>query len=383
LGASDVSTLDYPIIDAGVVHDWASVAEIAEYLDPAWRQYVLRPWEEFGPLVPRLNLMYPDVIEPDGGVAPAWLELEDLRTNVLDGGGADRAVLLPDADSRVGGVMQHGLARALARAVNERTVHEWLDQDWRLFGIAVVPNQVPEDAAEEIRRIGAHPQIVAVSLGTNTLGRKFGHPVYNPVYEAAAELGLPLVLQLGSDASALVESFAAPTGGGAAATHGEWRALGNHSHMSHVASLIYQGVFVRYPGLKLLLIGGGAAWIPGYLARLDYWHKALQLDVPWLDEQPSETFLRQCRVTTWGLESPADPERLVKLLSTLPEPGASQLLIYTSRYPKGDAEPLESLRARLPESWHRGIFRENAESFFRWPPAPGSESVPGRSAAVS
>ena len=253
----------------------------------------------------------------------------------------------------------------------------------RLFGVAVLPNQVPQDAAQEIRRIGTHPQIVGVSLGTNTLGRKFGHAVYDPVYEAASEVGLPLVLQLGSDASAQVEAFAAPTGGGPAATYGEWRALGNHSHMSHVASLIYQGVFVRYPGLKLLLVGGGAAWIPGYLARLDYWHKSLQLDVPWLDEQPSETFLRHCRVSTWGLESPAQPERLVKLLSTLPEPGASQLLIYTSRYPKGDGEPLDALRDRLPESWHRDVFRTNAENFFRWPSAPGSESVPAAVASAS
>ena len=131
-----MTALDYPIIDAGVVHDWASVADIAEYLEPEWRQYVLRPWEGFGPLQPRVGLMYPDTIVPDGRAAPTRFGLDELRKDVLDGTGADRVVLTPDADSRVGGVMQHGLARALTRAVNDRTVHEWLDEDPR---VEVVP----------------------------------------------------------------------------------------------------------------------------------------------------------------------------------------------------------------------------------------------------
>jgi hypothetical protein len=116
---------------------------------------------------------------------------------------------------------------------------------------------------------------------------------------------------------------------------------------------------------------------------MDYWFKSLQLDVPWLSELPSKYFMRHCRVSTWGLESPAEPERLVKLLSTLPEPGPSQLLIYTSRYPKADGESPESLRTRLPESWHRGIFRENAKNFFSWPGSPSADARPATTAAAS
>jgi uncharacterized protein len=353
-----------PIVDAGVVHDWASVADIAEYLAPEWRRFVLRPHDDFGPIVPRVPLMYPESVVADGPfVAPPRLELEALRRDVA----ADRVVLVPDADARVGAVQQHQLARAVAQAVNDWTIHEWLEQDPRLHAIAVIPNQVPEDAAAEIRRVGAHPQIVGVALGTNTLGRKFGHAVYNPIYEAAAELGLPLVLQVGSDAPFLFEAAIAPTGGGLTATYGEWRALDNQGHMSHVTSMIYQGVFVRFPGLKLLLMGGGAAWIPGYLGRLDYWHKTLQLDMPWLDEQASRTFLRHVRVSTWGLESPAQPERLLRLLDAIPDPGASHLLVYTSRYPRGDAETAQALRARLPGEWQQRIFHDNAAELFRWP----------------
>lgn len=377
---SSAETPDYPIIDAGVVHDWASVSEIAAYMPPEWREWVLRPQDSFGPMVPRAYLRYPDSVTADGPSAPArQLDLDQLRREVLDGGSVDRVVLAPDADSRVGAVMIHQLSRVVAMATNDWTIHEWLERDSRLYGIAVVPNQVPADAAAEIRRVGAHPQIVGVALGVNTLYRKFGHAVYNPIYEAVAELGLPLILEIGSDAVNINDAAVMPTGGGVPSTYGEFRALSNHSHMSHVSSMIYQGVFVRFPGLKVLLVGGGASWIPSFLWRLDYWHKMMHNEMPWLTELPSDSFLRHYRVATWGLESPPQPERFAKLLSAMPEPGAPHLLLYMSRYPRRDGESLEALRDRLPESWHRRVFRENAKEFFRWP----AEATPAADSLVS
>jgi predicted TIM-barrel fold metal-dependent hydrolase len=362
------TTPDYPIIDAGVLHDWASVTEIAEYMPAEWREWILRPQDSFGPMVPRAYVRYSDSVTADGPSALATpLDLDRLRREVLDTGTVDRVVLAPDADSRVGAVMVHQLSRVVAMATNDWTIHEWLERDPRLYGIAVVPNQVPADAAAEIRRIGTHPQIVGVALGVNTLYRKFGHAVYNPIYEAAAELGLPLVLEIGSDAININDAALMPVGGGVPSTYGEFRAMSNHSHMSHVSSMIYQGTFVRFPGLKVLLVGGGVSWIPSFLWRLDYWHKMMHIEMPWLTELPSDYFLRHFRVATWGIESPPEPERFVKLLSAMPEPGASHLLLYMSRYPRVDGESLEALRGRLPESWHRRVFRENAEEFFRWP----------------
>jgi predicted TIM-barrel fold metal-dependent hydrolase len=363
--------LGFPIVDGGVLHDWTSITDIVEYMPSEWREWVLRPADSFGPMVPRSYLRYPESVTAAGPTAlPPPPTLDQIRRDLLDSGDVERAILLPDADSRVGAVMVHQLSRVVAQATNDWTISERLEQDPRLFGIAVLPNQVPADAAAEIRRIGEHPQIAGVALGVNTLYRKFGHAAYTPIYEAAAELDLPLVLQIGSDAVNINDAALMPTGGGAPSTYGEFRALGNHSHMSHVMSMIYQGVFVRFPNLKLLVVGGGAAWIPGFVWRLDYWHKMTQHELPWLTEQPSDYFLRHCRVSTWGLESPAGPERLVKLLGTLPEQEVSQVLLYTSCYPRRDGETLEQIAGRLPEAWHRRVFRDNALEFFRWPTTP-------------
>lgn len=365
------TSLDFPVIDSGIVHDWPSLSEIAEYISPEWRELLLRPYDDFGPMVPRVGVRYPDAVLAEGQAAAysRKLDLDELCREFLDVGLADRLVLLPDSDSRVGALTIHQLARTVASATNDWTIEEWLARDSRLFGIAVIPNQVPEDAAAEIRRIGDHPQIVGVALGANTLHRRFGHAIYYPIYEAAADLDLPLVLHASSDAAILTEATLSPTGGGMPSTYAEARVLNNHGHWSHVSSMIYQGVFNRFPDLKLLLVGGGAAWIPGYLWRLDYWHKAAQLEQPHVHELPSNYFMRHCRISTWGLESPARAEQLVNILNTLPAPGAASLLMYASRHPLGDSESPAVLSARIPESWHRRVFRDNAAEFFRWPAA--------------
>ena len=64
--------------------------------------------------------------------------------------------------------------------------------------------------------------------------------------------------------------------GGAARRRGtptfyiEWHTLGSAgSIMAHLVSLVVNGVFERLPGLRVLLLEGGLAWLPGILWRLD------------------------------------------------------------------------------------------------------------------
>jgi predicted TIM-barrel fold metal-dependent hydrolase len=53
-------------------------------------------------------------------------------------------------------------AAALARACNSWMVERWLPRDARFKGSLVVAPQDPVRAAQEIRRIGSHPDIVQV-----------------------------------------------------------------------------------------------------------------------------------------------------------------------------------------------------------------------------
>jgi predicted TIM-barrel fold metal-dependent hydrolase len=255
------------------------------------------------------------------------------------------------------------LASRAVSAANDWTRDRWLPSDDRLYGMVLVASAVPEDAAAEIRRVGTDERMVAVALGTNGLGRPFGHPAYRPIHEAAAELDLPLVIQFGSDLATDVSSASAAAG--VPSTFTEYAVHGAQALMSHAMSLIMEGVFDLYPNLRVLLVGGGAAWVPWAVWNLDYHYmQTRRLETPWLRMAPSGYFAEFVRISTYQLESPGG-DRLERALMTFPE--LESMLVYASGYPNADWEEPEIVAARLPAQWHQRVFHTNAAEFFRWP----------------
>jgi predicted TIM-barrel fold metal-dependent hydrolase len=294
---------------------------------------------------------------------PAGSSLAKLQEQILEKGNRERAVLAHDEALLTAAYYNRYAANAVVKAVNDWTAEEWLARDPRLFGTILIVSQMPDEAAAEIRRSARNERFVAVTLGANMLSNVFGHPVYDPIYKAAAETGLPVVLQVGSDLAA--SSLTPPIGGGLPTTFAEYRALGAHATMSHLTSMIYEGIFEEYRDLKLLLVGGGATWIPGFLWRMNYWYKMGKDELPSAKAFPIDYFRDHVRVATYGIESPQRPERLAQALSTLP--WINSTLVYGSGFPNSDYEEPESISARLPEAWHPQVFHANAAELFRWP----------------
>ena len=52
-------------------------------------------------------------------------------------------------------------------------------------------------------------------------------------------------------------------------TYAEFHALRAQSVLTHLTSLIVQGILERYPDMRVVLVGAGTTWIPGYLWRID------------------------------------------------------------------------------------------------------------------
>ncbi|MER3404475.1 MAG: hypothetical protein C4289_04335, partial [Chloroflexota bacterium] len=61
---------------------------------------------------------------------------------------------------------------ALARAYNDWLIERWLAADPRFLGSMIVATQDPEFAAQEIERVGTHPQIVQVLVGLRISDRQ-------------------------------------------------------------------------------------------------------------------------------------------------------------------------------------------------------------------
>jgi uncharacterized protein len=233
---------------------------------------------------------------------------------------------------------------------------------------------VPDDAVRELRRVAEHPQIAAVTLSPS-IGRLLGHPLYNPIYEAAAELGLPIVVHRGIDTMT-----DAPTGtaAGAPYTFAEYQTLAPLALMTNVMSLVTNGVFARYPDLRFYIVGGGLGWVDSMLLRVDTLWRSLRRDFPWVTEPPSTYFDRQVRISTYGMES-RTPDTLRRLTEL--KPHLRQLVCFGSGYPSWDSLGPDDVRALLPIEWHDDVMHNNADGWFRWDGPRAPSAVGARVAA--
>ncbi|MGW7072948.1 amidohydrolase family protein [Streptomyces sp. NPDC054855] len=90
--------------------------------------------------------------------------------------------------------------------------------------------------------------------------------VYDPIWAACAERGVPVNHHAGSASPPLGEEPAARAVFMVETTWFSHRALWH---------LVFGGAFRRHPGLRLVLTEQGSGWIPGVLDMLDYYHGRL------------------------------------------------------------------------------------------------------------
>jgi uncharacterized protein len=359
------------MIDACVHQRWASESEVHPYLEEGWRHYVGEPGSiagRFGarrlvPLTRYANPMGDDLEEargPDG--RPPGSSFERFEEQVLRRNGVQRALLLFDRAMFASSHPNPFFASATVRAINDWNAEQWLSRDERLFGTALIPDQTPDEAVAEIHRMAAHPKIAAVTISP-TIGRLLGHPLYYPIYEAAAGLGLPVVIHRGIDT---ITDAPTGTAAGAPYTFAEYQTLAPLALMTNVMSLITNGVLARYPELRFYVVGGGLGWVDSLLLRIDTLWRSLRRDFPWVHEPPTEYFRRQIRISTYGLER-GSPEALQRLVER--KPHLRQLVCYGSGYPSWDTVWPEDIEQLFPADWREDVFHGNAEQWFRWHPA--------------
>src|SRR5262249_12132764 len=126
-------------------------------------------------------------------------------------------------------------------------------------------------------------------------------------------------------------TFAETTAGGPPMTHFEYRTLGWQAVANHVMNLMAEGVFEKFPSLRVVVTGVGAAWLGGWMWRMEHKGHVHQSELPWMTLTPLEYFQRFIRVTTYPLNTREPDETLVRLLKTAP--GIEEMLCFASGYP--------------------------------------------------
>jgi uncharacterized protein len=336
-------------IDCDVHVNVPSLQTLLPYLDDHWRDSVVdRGMNSLDSISYPPNA--PLTARPDwrgkAGEPPNTIDL--LRSHVLDRWHIDIAVC--NCLYGVQLLFSEDMAAAFAKAVNDWVAKEWLDRDARLRASIVVPMQNTEFAVAEIERCAKDRrfiQALVLAMGEAPLGRR----QYWPIYAAAERLGLPLGIHAGSSYRHAVTSLGWPS------YYVEDYCAQSQGFQAQVASLVCEGVFVKFPKLKVVLLESGVTWLPAFLWRLSKFWRGVRLEVPWLDRSPAEIVREHVRLTIQPFDGPDDPPAVTRLIDQL---RSDDMLLFSTDFPHWQFDGDDIMPAGIPQTLHRRIRRDNA-----------------------
>lgn len=342
------------IVDVDVHPGPASPDEIREHMSMPWRDRYKGDRRSFY----RHPVHGSRLDSITAGVGPECSDPELLRKQLFDEHGVAYAILImrtfcnihPDPD----------YAAAIASAFNAWLVETWLgeyNRDGAFKGSITIAQQDPQRAAEEIERWAGHPHIVQVTMDSGARA-PFGQRQYHPIYEACERHGLPLAIHPGTEGMGINHQ---PTPG-YPTRYIEWHCGMSLSFQAHLISLLTEGVFERFPTLRIVLVEGGVAWLAPLMWRLDGYWKALRAEVPWVRKPPSQYLHEHVRLGTQPLESPEEARHLLQMFEMI---DAEHLLMFSSDYPHWDFDSPSRAFPRLPDHVREAIFSTNARSLYR------------------
>ena len=323
-------------------------ADLMPFLDAYWREiFVSREIEH-------IDLMsYPEGIRPRRNPDGAVSDAANLAARLLDPLGLSAAIL---------NVVSGGphafydpyLSTAMCEATNRWIVAEWLDRDPRLRASLLVPFQNPEAAVQEIEKYAGDRrfvQILTISSGEHPLGRR----IYWPIYEAAAKHGFALAIHFGNNYRH------APTQSGFPSYLVEENVAQATAFANQVGSFVAEGVFAKWPEMKVVLVESGITWMPGLMWRMSKDWRGARIEVPWVKEKPAEIMRRHFRMTTQPFDVPGDVEVSRRAIAHL---GSDDMLLFSTDFPHDHRMDVSEWPAALPQEMAKKIAVDNVRATY-------------------
>ena len=287
------------IIDCDIHNEPAKIEALFPYLPEHWREHITQSLFK-GPVDHIYPPNAPTAARPGSRrTAPAGSDLGLLRAQALDEPGVEIGILNCAYADR-----QHPQPRRGRRAGQRRQRLA----DRRVAGQGAAParldrraeSSIPELAAREIDRVGGHPGFVQVFLpvahaasatataSTTRSGRRSRATTWSPASTSAARPATRRRRPAGPPTTsrstpAMAQVFA-----------------------TQLTSIISEGVFDRFPSLRVALIESGFTWLPAHMWRFDKEWKNLRRLVPWVKRAPSEYIREHMRLTIQPLDAPPD-----------------------------------------------------------------------------
>jgi predicted TIM-barrel fold metal-dependent hydrolase len=252
-------------------------------------------------------------------------------------------------------------AYGLARAHN-RAMVDFCSVDQRLLPVGYVPLADFDRAAAMARE--------AVSLGCKALmiasacppGHSPSHVALDPVWAAAVDAGVPVVLHVGGGGQLMDPAYfvnGLPPVPDFHGGDGNFRSVDymaiQYPVMQTLAAMIIDGVLLRFPTLKIGVIEQGATWVPGWMRSMDSAAVAFTKNeerLQKLEMAPSGYVTRQIRVTPYPHE---DAGWCIR-------EGGEDIFLFSSDFPhvEGGRNPLGRFERSL-----EGVSEVAKEKFYR------------------
>jgi predicted TIM-barrel fold metal-dependent hydrolase len=348
------------VVDSDVHPAPRSFAELRERVPEPWRS---RNWpDQVFDAVETPTYVAPgkaqrrDAYPPQGG--PPCSDPAFAAQQLFGDAGVDYAVLLP---LTVRPVPNPEHEAAVCAATNAWLADTWLsayNRHGRYRGALRICASQPDLAVREIERWAGHPYFVEIMLVPYSRA-PFGQAAFHPIFEAAARHRLPVVVHVNRAAG-----MGLLTPVGFSSYFIEHHALYSLLYATHLTSLIFEGVFEKFPGLTVVFAEGGFSWIAPLLWRIDRLWAALRAETPQVRRRPSDYVRDHVRFTSQPIEEPSDPRALHRIFEWS---DAGRLLMFATDYPHWDFDDPMRTAKQFPAALRDRVLRDNALELYRLP----------------
>lgn len=285
-----------------------------------------------------------------------WQDM-DARVRFLDAEEIAFQVIYPSL-----GIIWEGelddpiLADALCRAYNRWAFDLVAGQRSRLFPAAHISLRDSALAVAEMERVAKIGCRTAFVSAAPIAGRSFGHPAYDPVWAAAQDLDMSIGLHLVSHRHYTGSSWYKDPKPGL--MYFSMNLI--QDPRQALTTMVIDGVFERFPGLRVATIEAMAGWVGEWLERIDYRY-GYMAHTSQMKRPAAEYFARNIWVS-------ADPEE--QMFKYIVQFAGDEKFFIGSDYPhaEGFVHPVAKARARLamlPASSVEKILCRNGRDFYR------------------
>lgn len=287
---------------------------------------------------------------------PDWQDMAK-RVQFCDKEGIDAQVLYPTLALAWNGLMQDPLlVDAHCRAYNSWVFDLCAPYKTRLYPAAHISLAAPDLAVKELERIAKLGCRSACVLGFPPNGRSFGHPDFDPIWAVAQDHDIGVSIHIG-----IAIKF-----GGLEFYEGRDPGfyfvainLANGPRMA-ITTMMVDGVFDRFPKLRVASIEAKSGWVGEWLERMDHFYFMKPKDAP-MKRRASEYFTSNVWVC-------GDPDE--KMFPAVVKYAGDDNFFVGSDYPhsEGYVAPIKTARralsAELPAKSVDKILGANAAKFY-------------------